>query len=259
VTLGSVPLAYPTTTFPATTFTVRDPHRGNVPITGVTGFIFNTAYCMTGSATLSLQPGYGGRVFGDGSQLQNIYDSNALHYSDIGTAVLAPNGDGSQLQNLNAYDPTALHASDIGYSVLAPNGDGSSLQNVYDANALHYGDIGYSVLSPYGDGSNLQNVYDANALHYGDIGYSVLSPYGDGSNLQNVYDANALHYSDIGYSVLSPCGDGSQLQNITAGQVGAVSSNGAVADGTYTMGIGPTTNGTITIQDGLIIAVQEAS
>jgi hypothetical protein len=34
---------------------------------------------------------------------------------------------------------------------------------------------------------------------------------------------------------------------------------GAVADGTYTMGIGTTTNGTITIVDGIITAVQEAT
>ena len=38
----------------------------------------------------------------------------------------------------------------------------------------------------------------------------------------------------------------------------AVDGTAPVSDGTYTVGIGGTTNGTITIKDGIITAVQEA-
>jgi hypothetical protein len=37
----------------------------------------------------------------------------------------------------------------------------------------------------------------------------------------------------------------------------AADGTAAVADGTYTMGLGGTTNGTITIKDGIITAVQQ--
>jgi len=40
---------------------------------------------------------------------------------------------------------------------------------------------------------------------------------------------------------------------------GVITSQAPVADGTYTMGFGSSTNGTITITNGIITAVQEAT
>lgn len=50
-------------------------------------------------------------------------------------------------------------------------------------------------------------------------------------------------------------GDGSRLSGLTVSQFGVT----PVADGTYTLGLGVTTNGTITTQSGIIIAITEAS
>jgi len=58
---------------------------------------------------------------------------------------------------------------------------------------------------------------------------------------------------------------GNIYSTLTAGDIPYVSTNGLlagqtpVADGTYTVGIGASTNGTITITNGIITAVQEAS
>lgn len=50
-------------------------------------------------------------------------------------------------------------------------------------------------------------------------------------------------------------GDGSLLTGLTISQFGV----SPIADGTYTVGLGVTNNGTITTQNGIITAVQEAS
>jgi len=53
-------------------------------------------------------------------------------------------------------------------------------------------------------------------------------------------------------------GDGSNLTGITVTQVLTASGISPVADGTYTVGLGLTQNGTITTVSGVITAVQEA-
>lgn len=48
----------------------------------------------------------------DGSNLTGVIDSTALHSSDIGTAVLAPDGDGSELTNIPSPFNQSLNTSD---------------------------------------------------------------------------------------------------------------------------------------------------
>jgi hypothetical protein len=85
-------------------------------------------------------------------------------------------------------------------------------------------------------------------------------------HLKLIQDNSKLYFGadDDEYLEYDPTLDGIQTAGkFKASEVRAIhkASDGTapVADGTYTVGIGGTTNGTITIKDGIITAVQEAS
>lgn len=127
-------------------------------------------------------------------------------------------------------------------SALQPDGDGGLLGNV-----LHPGDIGSSVLSPNGDGSNLTGL---NPSQVGSIpntlGSTVAVQKGNGTG--QLADASLQDVLSV------PSTDVSGLR-VLFGNFGIV----PIADGTYTVGLGVTNNGTITLVGGLITDLQQAS
>ena len=86
----------------------------------------------------------------------------------------------------------------------------------------------------------------------------ILKADGAGNVSAATVGTDYLAPADIGATVLAPNGSGTGLTGITMGFVLTSSSITPVADGTYTVGIGGTQNGTITVQSGIITAVQQA-
>ena len=119
-------------------------------------------------------------------------DTTIIKEADIGTKVLAPDGDGSRLTGI-------VKSDDSGNSFLAPDGDGSQLTGI-----LLDADIGTKVLAPDGDGTKLTGI-----LLEEDIGVRVIGMDGDASGLTGV-----VKTEDINITVLAPDGDGSRLTGI---------------------------------------------
>jgi hypothetical protein len=172
---------------------------GNVLIQSWGGYVLLDHVVYTDNSTLddgNGNAGFAGSVSansfsGNGSSLTDVTDANAVHTSDIGSTVLAPNGDGSNLTGITATLPNQM-SFDSG----AITSDGSG---TITANGINnYGNVTANSFS--GDGSSLTDVTDSNAVHTSDIGSTVLAPNGDGSSLTNVTDSRFV--TDTNYGVL---------------------------------------------------------
>lgn len=203
---------------------------------------------------------------------------NPLVYSDFGSAFRSLNGD------FILYDPAipgnALNATndknglEIDTNYLLLNGDGSNVLfggNLYNSTAFG------ASLDLSGNGSNaffmsvgkLISSDAMNAFYFNGTSWAPLfnndpvssqdgGTYLDNSGLHGVADAllfNGNIYSSTGFANSLDFSAASSLIATLLAAAGIT----PIADGTYTVGLGVTTNGTITIAGGLITAIQEAT
>jgi len=183
--------------------------------------------------------------------------SGGISGATAGTDYLQPTGNGSGLSGV-LKDATAFATAAQGAtadSALQPNGDGSELSGVLTTLS------GHSVSELANDAKYLVSPFST--TNPGDMIYTEWSDSSPGAVM-----TTRLPIGTAGQVLAVATGwqNGTGLFPTwidpvipTASAVLTASSITPVADGTYTVGIGTTTNGTITISGGIITAIQEAS
>lgn len=216
------------------------------------------------------------QLVGDGSQLTGVYADRAI-YLDGGGAF----GTFGSTSSPDRWSPTAAdqaissfsqstYFNDSGFygngsgitgvNIAPPGSDGDFLVNVSGA----IGTVGVSWNYPNSTmmiaGSLNLNGYivDAATNHSIDPNDRLLIASDNSTNMVDYTNASS---NTSGAQVWFDSGNSNRLTTVDINLTGSLYTNGtrAVADGTYTVGLGISTNGTITIVGGIITAIQQAS
>jgi hypothetical protein len=210
-------------------------------------------YCGSGYENVAIGY-YAGRLINSGGNSGNLVQSTLLGAEtrtnaagDINSIVIgyAGRGKGSNTAVIGNENTTGLFLPADNYELIFGAGDDCGIK--YDGTNM--------VINPKKAGSGYLNIQGQTL-----VDDKLMFTQTDGNEY---IDSLADGYMDYGATTQHRFNNDVDVDgDITADAVLAVhkaaDGTSAVADGTYTVGIGGTTNGTITIKDGIITAVQEA-
>lgn len=236
-------------------------------------------------ANISGVPNYNGLATSSDIQLNPNIDTS------LGITADSFTGDGSGLTNLGAGSGALLAANNLsdlasvasaltnlGINSAATDPFFTSTQNAQltlnnaASWSLQLGNDGVDVADPTGVPLILISPNSANIAKFLDSTSNGFSIYGTGSGGTGpIFQAGATSTNNISFfwqpfggnavfGTFTEDGSNAKLQVIGGASLDTLAVNtGVVADGTYTLGLGVTNNGTITISKGMITSIQEAS